>query len=63
LGADFIKLFDSFYNEYVNNIDLNTTLNFKNNIILNGSNLEIDYTSGLPIIVSFNSLFKTCNNE
>lgn len=56
LGADFNKLFDSFYKKYVNNIKPNSMLNFKNNVILNGSNLEIDYSTGLPIVTKFNNL-------
>ncbi|WP_173712422.1 DUF2920 family protein [Clostridium beijerinckii] len=57
LGADFIKLFDFFYKKYVTDITHNSLLNFENNTILNGSNLEIDYTNGIPIVIGFNNLF------
>lgn len=57
LGADFNKLFDSFYTQYITDIELNSTLHFENNVVLNGSNLRIDYTTGLPIVVNLGELF------
>lgn len=57
LGANFIKLFDSFNKEYLNEIESNSILNFENRIVLNNSNLEIDYTNGIPIVINCGNLF------
>lgn len=61
LGADFNKLFDSFNKKYLKEIGINSTLNFENNIILNNSNLEIDYTYGIPIVINRGELFSKSN--
>lgn len=50
LGADFIKLFDIFYNEYYDN-KVEEIINFQNAVVLDDI-CKIDYTTGLPIIYS-----------
>ena len=50
LNADFLKIFELFYKNYVEEIESKEELAFSQKVYLYRQQIEIDYTSGLPYV-------------
>lgn len=50
LGADFLNLFEKFYNDYCSNISLNSKLNISSKVSIPGK-FTLDYNSELPQLI------------
>lgn len=51
LGADFIKHFEHFYTNYVEQEKVESTLKFHNSVYMEGAGIRINYAQGIPEII------------